>query len=632
LHEAAKVSRALLLLLSLFVAQSLQAGLWGSRGETHDLELRGDQLFVADGRGVTVYDVSDPAAIRRLHVVIGDAESHDAALSGDDLLVLATDAGIEWFAVDAAGTLFRQGSDDIGGPLTVVAASATSVAGGGGKSVTVFERTANGLRRRGGFRGGSPVHQLLFVGEYLYAAFEGGGIVIYDPRSRMEVGLIAGQSPSMALDGDLLWVGGGQTGFGAYDVSDPSDPRRVITRVGDRQRHALEVAADEGLLYVRESEDLVRVYDVSEPTAPREVSTLEDWVHVMLSDGRRLLHSGTIFDEEDLPFGTGVPVRIHDFSAAESPRLLGEVRDLAGPVSGVFTDGSIAYVVDPPFFRTIDVSRTDMPREMASIEVPNIQDSVRVRNGLAIVYGRADVNLIDVSDPWNLRLLGTWDAQGHPRSSAALLRDTFVEANEHSGLHIVDYSDPANGVQIAGRIFHYHDVAAGDDVVYTLMAEEFVTLDLRDRNRVVVSQELSPDTYLKVDTVPPNTAYPTHLVVSENEGLGIWSLADRFAPRMVAMIELSKIEVFGTSASSAYIAHDGQLVRVDIPSRSGPFETGMRVTAPMQISAAGVGGSEKVVVADRYGLRVYGPDTEPPPPPPPPPAVVPGKRRSVRGF
>jgi hypothetical protein len=45
-------------------------------------------------------------------------------------------------------------------------------------------------------------------------------------------------------------------------------------------------------------------------------------------------------------------------------------------------------------------------------------------------------------------------------------------------------------------------------------------------------------------------------------------------------------------------------------------------TSPMQMSVAG----EKVVIADRYRLRVYGPDT---PAPPPAPTPVPSRRRAV---
>jgi hypothetical protein len=49
----------------------------------------------------------------------------------------------------------------------------------------------------------------------------------------------------------------------------------------------------------------------------------------------------------------------------------------------------------------------------------------------------------------------------------------------------------------------------------------------------------------------------------------------------------------------------------------------MRVASPMQIASA----NGKIVVADRYSLRVFGPNTAPPPPPTQPETE---RRRRVR--
>ena len=617
---AGRVIRSLLLLGLLLPAVAADAALWGSRGITQAFAVVGARVYIADGRGVSLYDVSDPAAIRRLDVEIGDDESHDVAVSGDDLVVLATDGGIEWFTIATDGTLTRAGRYAAAGAFTDVSAAGSVVAAGGSRNITIFDRSPQGLQRRRTITTQDTARSLEFVGGLLYAAFEHGGITIYDPSSGARVESILTETPAIALDGGVLWIASGQTGIHAYDVSDPSNPTPIVRRFGALEIQADDVAAGNGKLYVRDGHDLVRIYDVTDPLLPVQTSSIEEWVHVMLAEGDLLLIAGTVYDHENLPSPTGVPLRVFDIGSGSAPRIAGEFRDLAGPVSGVFTDGSIAYVVDPPFLRTIDVSRTADPREMASIRIPGIQDSIRVKNGLAVIYGRSDVNLVDVSDPWNLRFLGTWDAEGHPPSSAALLRDTFVEANEHSGLHIVDYSDPARPVQIAGRIFHYHDVAAGDDAVYALQQIAFLTLDLTDRTKVVDRQVLITQ-YLQIDSIPPNSAYPTHLVLTRHDGVEIWSLVpDRFQPRRIAFTTLTRPGIFGTSESAAFVAYEGTLRRVDTAGAVTP--TGLRVTSPMQISAAG----EKLVVADRYALRVYGSDTAPPPPAP---DLPPAKRRAV---
>jgi hypothetical protein len=354
-------------------------------------------------------------------------------------------------------------------------------------------------------------------------------------------------------------------------------------------------------------------------STPRELTTLRDWAGVAVADASRLFVAGSILDAEKKIYATGAAVRAYD---AGTLALIGEVRDLAGPVSGVWTDGSIAMVVDPPYFRVLDVSKTESPREIASLRIEDAQESVRVKNGLAIVYGRAKVHLIDVTNIYRPRYLGTWDTQGHPPSAAAIAGDTIVEANEHSGMHVLDYTDPAQPVQIAGRIFHYHDAAAGDDAAYLLMRSTTITVDLRDRTRVVTTRvDVTPLNYLQIDTVPPNAAFPRALVLRSTTGISIMSLVEnRFVPTPVTIIPFAQPGLFGTSDRGAYITRDGSLHYLDLASPGTPADTGLRVTSPMQISVAG----EKIVVADRYRVRVYGPDTAPPPAPPP------ARKRAVR--
>jgi hypothetical protein len=619
--EGAAVRHILVLVTFFFLAQPLAAGLWGSRGISHAFELDENHLYVADGRGVSAYDVADPRNVRRIDVELGDDESHDLALSGAGALVLATDGGLDWFTVGGDGTLTRAGRSTSLGAVNRVAANAGYVVAGGGKSIVFLAWAEGGLQHVRTVRAKSDVRDLLFVDGFVYAGFDGGGVTVYSTDTFEPVASISIEAPSFARAGETLWIAANQSGLQSYDISDPAAPA-FIARVGKNEIRAEAVAVAGNRAYVMEKPDVVRVYDIADRAAPRLVQLVRDWTHVVAASPGRLYLSGTIIDGEGLPFATGIPVRVYDTSGA-SASMIGEFRDLAGALSGVFTDGTLAWVSDPPYFRIIDVSQTDSPRELSSILVPNIQDHVRVRNGLAVLYGRSDVNLIDVTDPYAPKYLGEFESRGHPPSAAALMRDTIVEANDHSGLHIIDYSDPSNPVQIAGRIMHYHDVAAGDDAIYTFHQYAWVILDLTDRTKVVERKIVDGVQYLHIDTVPPNTAYPEFLVLSDSDGLETWSLReDRFNPKRIAEAQFDRPGVFGTSATSAYIAKEGVLLRLDMSNPTRFVDTGLRVTSPLQISAAG----EKVVVADRYALRVYGPDTAPPPPPPPP---TPGRRRAA---
>ncbi|HEX7831905.1 MAG TPA: hypothetical protein VF787_19770, partial [Thermoanaerobaculia bacterium] len=421
---------------------------------------------------------------------------------------------------------------------------------------------------------------------------------------------------AFAQSGNILWGVSHDTGLTGINVQNPAAPQ-VISSTGLAESFFDGVAAAGSRVFAFEKNNRLRVFNVTDPAHPALVTTLNEWTNVVAASGNRLFFAGAIIDAEDLSSATGKPLRIFDATTLAS---LGEFTDLAGPVSGVWTDGSVAYVIDPPYLRVLDVSKTAEPRELSSILVPNIQDHIRVKNGLAVIYGRVTVNLVDVSKPLAPRVLASWNTQGHAPSEAAIAGTTFVEANPHSGFHIVDYTNYAAPVQIGGRKWHYHSIATGDDAVYLLEQGVFLTLQIANGTTSVDKTKYSVNAD-QVEIVPPNSPNPYALLLRAPDGIRIYSLANRFDPQPAAFVPMDEPQLLGTGDGVAYVAMDGVLHRlnVGVPSLA---ETEMKVMSPMQISVAG----EKIVVADRYSLRVFGPDTTSPVPPPP----VTSKRRSVR--
>ncbi|HYU24837.1 MAG TPA: hypothetical protein VEO74_06515, partial [Thermoanaerobaculia bacterium] len=342
---------------------------------------------------------------------------------------------------------------------------------------------------------------------------------------------------------------------------------------------------------------------------------IDDAVQTLAADGTRLFVSGTTYDKFGLATETGVPLRVYD--VAGTPKLLGDVHDLAGPVSGAATDGTLAYVVDRPFFRVIDVSTTSAPRELASLAIDAIEDHVKLLGKQVILYGRGDVDLIDVSEPYRPKLVKVFHSFGRPPSNAAFARDTIVEGNPWSGFHVVDFVNYPEPGQIGGIKGHYSEVVAnGGDVAY--IAGEGIsiaTIDLRDPRNPVGT---------KVIHVGVKQAFiaGNDLVVRGSDGLHIFSLADPFNPVETSFVPMTEPDVAGPAGDAALVWIDEALVRVDLAART-VVPSDLTVLAPMQIDSAGA----KTVVADRYGLRVFGPNTAPPPPPPPPPAT---RRRAAR--
>ncbi|HVE70019.1 MAG TPA: hypothetical protein VNI54_01525 [Thermoanaerobaculia bacterium] len=597
-------------------------GVWGARGATRSFVLGGNVLYAADGRGVSAYDVR--AGISRIDVESGDDESFDVALMGATDLVLATNTGVERFAVAGDGTLERLSWIEAPSRVTHIAANARYAAAVSGEILTLLERDGNELKIARRITLNDPITAVAFAGDFLYVSAADQPLRVYLPPSSTPLRLVPGvEALDMAVANDVLWVVSEDDALVGLDISKPSDPR-VIASAGQNELRLRGVAAAGSRVFAFEHPHTLHTFDVSNPASPRKMDTRTEPAGALAANASRVFVSGSVYESSALnydpgylPRETGKPVRAFD---ASTLALAAEVTDYAGPVSGVWTDGSVAYVVDPPYLRTLDVSKTNDPVEVSSLLVPNLQDHIRVKNGLAVIYGRAYVNFLDVSLPLRPRYLGTWDAQGFPKSAAAILRTRLLEANQHSGMHVIDISDPNHPVQIGGRKWHYSDVAAGDDAVYAIQHDLLLIVEIAEERDVVDRGEINLQ-YTQVDTSPPNASQPPLLLVRGDEGLRLYSIAgeERFAPRELEFFAMTGLDRFATGDGSAYIARGGLLHFIDLTQRIALQPTDWRVTSPMQMSVAGA----KVVVADRYSVRVYGPDTAPPPP-------LPAKRRSAR--
>jgi hypothetical protein len=107
--------------------------------------------------------------------------------------------------------------------------------------------------------------------------------------------------------------------------------------------------------------------------------------------------------------------------------------------------------------------------------------------------------------------------------------------------------------------------------------------------------------------------HPDALITQGDNALNIYTLADPVNPDKVSAIPFDGFGPMVASGNSVWIGTPETMTRMDITSVSAPIleTTTMHVIAPQQVSAA----NGKVVVADRYSIRVFGPQTPAPPPP-----------------
>jgi hypothetical protein len=587
--------------------------MWGSRGITERFLPSGDLVYVADGRGVSVYRLG--TTIERIDVELSDDKTIDVAIAGGELFA-ATVRGLRRYTIASNGALnFVEAIDERDPGTSRIAASTRWIVTAVGNRVVFRQRAGSTLEIARTATFANPVRALHFVGETLYAAVEREAIYVIDPLVESPLVTLPINAGGFAQQGNILWVAAGTAGITSLDVSTPGTPR-VIGNSGGGEVNILDVAVAGTRAFGLQRPNKVYAFDIGAAASPRQTSVLEGPYHAIAARGTSLFVSGSHVDPYALDTATGIPLQVRDTTSLQ---VTNDYRDLAGPVSGAATDGTFAYVVDPPYFRVIDVHQTNAPREVAAILVPRIQDRVRIKRNLAAIYGRGLVNLVDISNPYKPRYVTTYDGLGIPPSNAAIARDTIIEANFASGLHVVDYSNPAEPGQIAGRIWHYLDLVASDDVIYAILQNTFLVADLTNRHKVqdvILKDELGA---IQVELAPGNAPQPKYMLIRNPTTIQVFSLADRFQPAELGVVHVANAGLMGTTDATGWFERDGRLASIDLAS-PGTFEvTNLRVTAPMQIAGSG----RKLVIADRYSLRIYGPDTPAPPGPP-------AKKRSAK--
>lgn len=605
-----------LFLLVVSLATFAQSGQWGSRGISRRFVIDGNRLFAADGRGVSVYDTE---GVKRLAFAETRTESVDVAALSDGSVVVATKGALERFAVAADGSLTARDPLEIPNVYRIAAGNGL-IAGATPSGVMLWSNEGD---PRGTFAVHNSVNALALRGNALFVAVEGEGVSIFDVTDPNNIAIVAANAKDFAFQGNTLFMAGGVDGLVIADVSQPFAPR-VLSRTDAGVINAGRIAVAGNVAAAGQLPGTIIVYDVTALDAPRAVRTITDEVQTMAMKGSRLFFAGTIVDAFGLPTETGKPLEAIDHPESSSATMA--VTDLPGPVSGVATDGTLAYVVDRPFFRVIDVSKSSSPREIASLEIAGIGDHVKVKDKQVILYGRGDVQLIDVSNPYAPQLVNTFVQNGRPPSNAAFVRNGILEGNPWTGFHVIDFSyRPAPAITASIKSHYYEIVSNGDDIAYLgAEAQAIAVVDVGTQG-LATERALVRVGITQADIAAATGNHPQLLLVRGPAGMHVFSLADPFHPVEIGSTPLENRGAFAAAGDVAYIATgDGTVAVMDVSNPSSPAlaPTTMKSVSPMQVAFA----NGKLVIADRYSLRVYGANTTPPPPPP---NAVPARRRSA---
>lgn len=413
------------------------------------MALDGDRAYVATGPGLTVLDVSDPAAPRLVGasdvLPIHGAFAHLAATGG---LVFATVSGnaMQVFDVPRTGRPVRLGEIPGYSKAPIVAADGHLFVSSG---PTLFALdVADPLKPR--VMSTTPLYASSFM-LYLYedqlfvVAGQGRGMLVLDVQDPAEPQVVKWfeniDARGVAVSDGLAFVTtaeerespstpGAEMTVQSVRVLDPSVDFAELGRIEyDEERHWNMPPSDAVLaagrrVYLCIQKDVV-VIDARDPSDPREIArfAVPPNANMTGSDNavqpeRYALSGNRLY----LTFNEYVADRAHSFEpgvavfALDDPAHVADIgawtQAVPGNVTEVVVTGDTLLVGEMPSnrVRLYDVASWTDPRQVAMIEVDTmVRDFASDGDRLVIADGPHRIHVIDISEPSLLRQLAYRD-------------------------------------------------------------------------------------------------------------------------------------------------------------------------------------------------------------------------------
>jgi hypothetical protein len=575
---------------------------WGERGLTRDMVAAPGTVVAADGRGVAVYDVRNPDAIRQTGTLRTLAPSRAIDVTPAGYVVL-TDRGLELIRV-ASGSPSRIGSSEERLSYTALDCE-ENVCAAAGTSLDLYLVTANGFARSASVVLSAPADAITFHRGAIFVSAGSSVLEVFDAQTLAPLASL----PAVAFDfvsiGNTLYAASGGAGITVLDAAVPASATirgRIFS--GDRNIRLLRADGEHLIAFDALAREILRL-DSLDPASPSISARTSEDVTAFAVDGDRFYVADVDLTSTAARLEPG---RAFTIRSTSSLGILGEFADRGGPLSGVATDGSFAYVADPPLFRVIDIRDQSRPREVARIAIDDSADRVRLQNGIALVYGRANVHMIDVATPSAPRYLGVYHSLGNTPNGASFAGPWLIEDNRASGFHVVDVSDPANPRQIGGlrNDFYgqFYGVIARPGAAYGFANLGLKVIDLSDPANPRVDHVIPTSGILDAEIAAPTAGHPELLLVLDAGTLRVFDITEPIRPVEIGTMSAPDAFDLVALADVAYLASTTTLSRVNISDGSNPqiTHTIEGLTRPTQVALTPDGG--RVLVADGYSLLV----------------------------
>jgi hypothetical protein len=288
---------------------------------------------------------------------------------------------------------------------------------------------------------------------------------------------------SMVASGDLVFVGmqvDQNNQVAILDATDPAHPVEVAAiDLGEHEFYPLGVIGE--MLYISVREEGIRLYDISTPAAPLLVKTFYPLEYLF---PWQMVVSGSLAYLADL---NGLVIL--DITDPANPALVGN-QTYPASIFSLAVQGNYVYGLGGGALIAYDVANPAQPLFLSEYYVSDPTRSgpvtLAVKGSFAylsgIVYNsempESYAELIDISDPTNLRTLGDLPALA-ARNNQTVVAGDLLYAARNDGLAIFDLIDPADP-QPLGAYPGYFGLAVQPQAGRTVYLDQVTGLQLLD--------------------------------------------------------------------------------------------------------------------------------------------------------
>ncbi|HVT03819.1 MAG TPA: hypothetical protein VHL58_10660, partial [Thermoanaerobaculia bacterium] len=343
-----------LLLIVLLYATSLSAqtlechhlATWGARGSSRDFLVAGNRVYAADGRGVTLYDISNPAIIRVIASRETSRPSVTVTPAGDGVAILSENH-IDLF--DAGLNLLD--SVDIRAPHI---ASNGRILVSAGDALTLWDVSGGRLEKISSIPLTTRINALGLLGTEVFLAQNESFTDVYEVsnRSLRRLATLPLTAGSFAAAGVRVYaISGGNVTVVDTASATPS----VVGRLSFADSLLQSGAIVGNILFVVDRFTSVMAIDISDPQNLRVAVTITMPIRAIAASGDTVVTSEVLLDQNGFTAETSQPLTVFRASGAQLQEL-GSFHDFAGPLGGVAINGRYAFVADAPMFRVLDIT------------------------------------------------------------------------------------------------------------------------------------------------------------------------------------------------------------------------------------------------------------------------------------